>query len=59
VPNAIVLHQLGGPDNFRWEPVAVGGPGPGEARIRHTFSGLNYVDTIFVAATIRPDNCRP
>jgi NADPH2:quinone reductase len=28
-----------------WEEVAVGHPGRGEARVRHTAVGLNYVDT--------------
>ena len=27
------------------EEVAVGAPGPGEARVRHTAVGLNYIDT--------------
>jgi len=30
---------------MRWEEVAVGDPGPGEARIRHAAVGLNYIDT--------------
>lgn len=47
MPNAVVLHQVGGPENFRWEPMVVGNPGPGEVRLRHTFSGLNYIDTNF------------
>lgn len=43
--HAIRLHQAGGPDVLRWEEVEVGEPGPGEARIRHTAVGLNYIDT--------------
>ena len=45
MPNAIRIHQTGGPEVLQWESVAVGEPGPGEARIRHTAIGLNYIDT--------------
>jgi NADPH2:quinone reductase len=30
---------------MKWEEVAVGDPGPGEARVRHTAVGVNYIDT--------------
>jgi NADPH:quinone reductase len=43
--HAIRFHEAGGPEVLRWEEVQVGKPGPGEARIRHTAVGLNYVDT--------------
>ena len=42
---AIRIHQTGGPEVMRWEEVAVGDPGPGQARVRHEAVGLNYVDT--------------
>ena len=45
MPFAIRIHQIGGPEVMRWEEVAVGDPGPGEARIRHAAVGLNYIDT--------------
>ena len=45
MPHAIRFHQTGGPDVLRWEEVAVGDPGPGEARIAHKAVGLNYIDT--------------
>jgi NADPH2:quinone reductase len=45
MPNAIRLHQVGGPEVLQFESVSVGDPGPGEARIRHTAIGLNYIDT--------------
>ena len=32
---------------LQWEEVQVGKPGPGEARVRTTAVGLNYVDTYF------------
>src|SRR6201982_664944 len=42
--HAIRFHKPGGPDVLAWEEVPVGKPGPGEARIRHTAVGLNFVD---------------
>jgi NADPH2:quinone reductase len=45
MPKAIRIHQAGGPEVLRYEDVDVGEPGPGQARIRHTAIGLNYVDT--------------
>ena len=39
--------QAGGPDVLRWEEVAVGNPGPGQARLRHVAVGLNFADTYF------------
>jgi NADPH2:quinone reductase len=45
MPHAIRFHKAGGPEVLQWEDVAVGKPGPGEARVRHTAVGLNYVDT--------------
>src|SRR5215470_6777542 len=45
MPHAIRIHQTGGPEVMQWEDVGVGNPGPGEARVRHTAVGLNYIDT--------------
>jgi NADPH2:quinone reductase len=42
--HAIRFHKSGGPDVLVWEPVEPGKPGAGEARIRHTAVGLNFVD---------------
>jgi NADPH:quinone reductase len=42
--HAIRFHQAGGPEVLVWEEVKLGKPGPGEARIRHTAVGLNFVD---------------
>ena len=39
MPHAIRFHKAGGPDVLQWEDVAVGKPGPGEARVRHTAIG--------------------
>ncbi len=45
MPHAIRIHAPGGPEVMQWEEVAVGDPGPGEARVRHTAVGVNYLDT--------------
>jgi len=41
---AIRVHAPGGPEVMQLEDVEVGEPGPGQARIRHTVIGLNYID---------------
>ena len=45
MPKAIRFHQTGGPEVLQFEEVAVGEPGPGEARVRHTAIGVNFIDT--------------
>ena len=42
---AIRIHKIGGPEVLNWEDIEVKSPGPGEALIRHTAIGLNYIDT--------------
>ena len=44
MPKAIVSYQPGGPDVLRYEDVAVPPPAPGEAQIRHTAAGVNFID---------------
>jgi NADPH2:quinone reductase len=44
---AIRIHETGGPEVLRLEDVPVGDPGPGEARVRHTVSGVNFVDIYY------------
>jgi NADPH2:quinone reductase len=44
MPHVIRIHEYGGPEVMRWEEAEPGEPGPGEARIRQTAIGLNYVD---------------
>ena len=43
--NVIQIHEHGGPEVMKWEPVDVPDPGPGEVQIRQTGVGLNFVDT--------------
>jgi len=45
MPKAIRLHKTGGPEVLRWEAVEVGEPGEGQARVRHTAVGVNFIDT--------------
>ena len=42
---AIRFHESGGPEVLRWEDVDVGEPGEGQARVRHTAVGVNFIDT--------------
>jgi NADPH:quinone reductase len=44
MPKAIRFHQPGGPEVLRFEDVPVGEPARGEARVRHTAVGVNFVD---------------
>jgi NADPH:quinone reductase len=44
MPHAIRFHKAGGPEVMVWEEIQLGKPGPGEARIRQTAVGLNFVD---------------
>jgi NADPH2:quinone reductase len=45
MPKAIRFHRTGGPEVLSLDEVEVGAPGPGEARVRHTAVGVNFVDT--------------
>ena len=47
MPNAIRFHSIGGPEVLKFESVEVGDPGPGEARVRHSFIAVNYIDVYF------------
>lgn len=42
---AIRFHKIGGPEVLILEDIEVGEPGPGQARVRHSACGLNYIDT--------------
>ena len=44
---AIRFHQTGGPEVLELETVAVGDPGPGQARVRHTYVAVNFIDVYF------------
>lgn len=40
----IQFAQTGGPDVLQWVAADLPAPGPGEARVRHTAVGVNYID---------------
>jgi NADPH:quinone reductase len=44
MPHAIRIHAYGGPEVMRWEPCDPGEPGRGQALIRQTAVGLNFID---------------
>jgi NADPH2:quinone reductase len=44
MPNAIVLHEVGGPEKLQFESIPEPVPGPGQVRIRQTAIGLNFID---------------
>lgn len=44
---AIRFHETGGPEVLRLEEVEVGAPGPGQARVRHSYIAVNFIDIYF------------
>ncbi len=44
---AIQIERTGGPDVLQLVDVAVGEPGAGEVRVRHTACGINFIDTYY------------
>lgn len=41
---AILIDQYGGPEVLSWKEISLGDPGPGEALVRHSAIGLNFID---------------
>ena len=41
---AMRFHKQGGPEVMQYDDIQVADPGPGQARIRHTAIGVNFVD---------------
>jgi NADPH2:quinone reductase len=39
------MYEYGGPEVMRYEEIDLDEPGEGEARVRHTAIGLNFIDT--------------
>lgn len=48
---AIRFDRIGGPEVLRLEQVEVGEPGPGQARVRHSFVAVNFIDIYFRTGT--------
>jgi NADPH2:quinone reductase len=44
---AIRFSETGGPEVLRLETVEVGEPGPGQARVRHSYVAVNFIDIYF------------
>lgn len=44
---AIRLYETGGTEVLKHETVAVGDPGPGQARVRHSYVAVNFIDIYF------------
>ena len=44
---AIRFHQIGGPEVLKLETAQVGEPGSGQARVRHTYVAVNFIDIYF------------
>ncbi|MEM5432840.1 quinone oxidoreductase [Cupriavidus oxalaticus] len=44
MPHAIRLYETGGPEVLKLEDVDVGEPGPGQARVRHSYIAVNFID---------------
>jgi NADPH:quinone reductase len=42
---AFRIHRTGGPDVLTLDRIELPAPGPGQARVRHTAIGVNYIDT--------------
>jgi NADPH:quinone reductase len=55
MPHAIRIHKQGGPEVMEWEEIQLGKPGPGEALIRQTAVGLNFVD-VYNRSGLYPQN---
>lgn len=45
MPHAVRIHEHGGPEVLRYEPVELGPPGRGEVQLQQTAIGLNFIDT--------------
>src|SRR5688572_24904234 len=47
MPHAIRFHETGQPEVLKLESVEVGDPGPGQARVRHSYIAVNFIDVYF------------
>src|SRR5918995_1444520 len=48
------VHETGGPEVLRFEQVEIGSPGPGQALIRQTAVGLNFIAVYFRSGLYPP-----
>ncbi|EFG9152726.1 alcohol dehydrogenase catalytic domain-containing protein, partial [Escherichia coli] len=47
MPKAIRIHAHGGPEVLQYEDVEIGAPGNGQALVRQTAIGLNFIDVYY------------
>ncbi len=52
--HAIRAHEPGGPEVLHWEALEPGEPAAGDALVRHTAIGLNYIDVYFRTGLYTP-----
>jgi len=55
---AVLVHAYGGPDALQVGDIAVGAPGPGQAKIRQTAIGLNFID-VYLRTGLYPQPSLP
>ena len=56
---AIVIRETGGPEVLNYETIEVAEPNEGEALVRHTAIGLNFIDVYFRTGLYSPPNGMP
>jgi NADPH2:quinone reductase len=49
----VVVTRYGGPDVLRYQALPAAAPGPGQARVRHTAIGVNFID-VYVRRGLYP-----
>ena len=42
--HAIIVEEAGGPEVMQWQEINLEAPGPGQALVRQTVVGLNFID---------------
>lgn len=53
MPKAIRFHKTGAPEVLQLETMEVGDPGPGQARVRHAYIAVNFID-VYVRSGLYP-----
>jgi NADPH:quinone reductase len=53
MPKAIRFHKTGAPEVLQLETMQVGDPGPGQARVRHAYIAVNFID-VYVRSGLYP-----
>ena len=59
MPKAIKVYAQGGPEVLAYEDMDPGKPGAGQALVRHTAIGLNFLDVYFRSGLYPPPNGLP